>query len=126
MKRTTHCRHSYAVCLDELFSEHTHVQGDLMESKQNKFAQKQLIWLLNEGDIILADQPRKVEREFDIEFPKSRSGVIPLPIYRHSKTDEEERPTRFKNAIDGMWQSGMCVSSLLTELQSSKQLAHQH
>lgn len=102
------------------------MQGDLMESKQNKFAQRQLIWLLNEGDIIIADQPRRVEREFDIEFPKSKLGVIALPIYRHTKTDEGERPTRFKNAIDGKLRSATRGWSLLTKPQSSNLLAHQH
>jgi len=101
MRRSTYCRHSYAICLDELFSEHTHAKVDMVETKQNRFAQSQLIWILNQGDIIFADNPRRVERVFDIEFPRSRTGVIPFPIYRHSMDEEEDRPTRFKNARDG-------------------------
>ncbi|KAH8727125.1 hypothetical protein GQ44DRAFT_725417 [Phaeosphaeriaceae sp. PMI808] len=101
MKKSTFCRHSYAICLDELFSEHTHAKDDLVETKQSKFAQSQLIWLLNEGDIVIGDQPRTVEREFDIEFPRSRKGSIAFPIYRHSISEEEDRPMRFKNARDG-------------------------
>jgi hypothetical protein len=101
MKRSTYCRHSYAVCLDELFSEHTHTATDMVETKQNKFAQSQMFWTLNEGDIVLADAPRRVERVFDIEFPRSKSGNVFLPIYRHSMNEDEERPTRFKGAQDG-------------------------
>ncbi|KAH7085513.1 hypothetical protein BKA63DRAFT_598156 [Paraphoma chrysanthemicola] len=100
MKRSTFCKHSYAICLDELFSEYTHTTSDLVETKQQKYAQSQLIYLLNEGDVIMKDQPRRVEREFDIEFPRSRSGNKSLPIYRHSMSEDEERPTRFKGARD--------------------------
>jgi hypothetical protein len=73
----------------------------MVETNRNKFAQSQLLWVLNQGDVILADQPRRVMREFDIEFPRSRSGVIPVSIYRHSMSEDEERPMRFKNAGDG-------------------------
>jgi hypothetical protein len=103
LKRSTSCRHSYAICLDELFSDHIHEKSDMVETKQIQIAQAQLTYLLNEGDLILLDQPRIVEREFDFSFPRSRSGVIRLPIYRHSMSEGEERPTRFKNAIDGQY-----------------------
>lgn len=123
MKRSTYCRHSYAICLDELFSEHTHAKGDLLETKQNNYAQSQLIWLLNEGDIVLADQPRRVERDFDIEFPRSRSGTVPFPIYRHTMSSEEERPTRFKNAQDGQY-SYSIEGSYANYSQNSSRLVH--
>jgi hypothetical protein len=101
LRRSISYRHSYAICVDELFSEQKHVKSDKVETKQNTFAQSQLLWLLNEGDVILADQPRRVEREFDIEFPRSRLGFIPFPIYRHSMSDDERGPIRFGNAKDG-------------------------
>jgi hypothetical protein len=107
LKRSTRCRHSYAVCLDELFSEYTHAKVDMVETKQNKIAQAQLTYLLDEGDVVLVDEPRVVEREFDFSFPKSRSGVIAFPIYRHSMSDDDERPTRFKNARDGQYQHNL-------------------
>ncbi|KAF2827326.1 actin-like ATPase domain-containing protein, partial [Ophiobolus disseminans] len=100
MRRSTFCRHSYAICLDELFSERTHERSDMVETKDNKLAQSQLIWILNEGDVIIADNPRTVERDFDFEFPRSKTGIVPFPIYRHTKEDDEDRPTRFKNAQD--------------------------
>jgi hypothetical protein len=103
LKKSTYCRHSYAICLDELYSEHIHSESDMVEGKHTKFAESQLKWLLNEGDIVIADQPRIVERVFDIEFPKSKTDVIPFHIYGHSQTDDEERPTRFKNARDGTY-----------------------
>jgi hypothetical protein len=56
LKRSTRCRHSYAICLDELFSKHTHTERDLVETKQNSYAQSQLIWVLSEGDMILVDE----------------------------------------------------------------------
>ncbi|CAO2656251.1 Nn.00g050540.m01.CDS01 [Neocucurbitaria sp. VM-36] len=99
MKKTTHCRHSYAICLDELFSESTHHDVDRVHTNGNIYAESQLIWLLNKGDLVVADEPRTVERVFDIKFPKSRQGTIKFPIYRNSN-DDEERPTRFKNARD--------------------------
>ncbi|KAJ4365713.1 hypothetical protein N0V83_008333 [Neocucurbitaria cava] len=99
MKKTTNCRHSYAICLDELFSESTHHDVDRIQANGNTYAESQLIWLLNKGDLVVADEPRTVERVFDIKFPKSRKGTIKFPIYRNS-SDDEERPTRFKNAKD--------------------------
>jgi hypothetical protein len=113
LKRSTRCRHSYAICLDELFSEYTHSKDDMVESRQNKIAQAQLTYLLNEGDVVLLDEPRVVEREFDFSFPRSRTGVITFPIYRHSASEGEERPTRFKNARDGQYYDTlMCFQTL--------------
>jgi len=118
IRRSTGCRHSYAICLDELFSEHTHAKVDMVETKQNRFAQSQLIWILNEGDVILADNPRRVERDFDIEFPRSRTGIMPFPIYRHSMDEEEDRPTRFKNARDGKYSCASVIPSIANNRQS--------
>jgi hypothetical protein len=105
LKRIACCRHSYAVCFDELFSKYWHSKDDMVESRQNTTAQAQLTYLLNEGDAVLLDEPRVVEREFDFSFPRSRAGVIAFPIYRHrhSASEGEERPTRFKNARDGQY-----------------------
>lgn len=102
LKKTTACKHDYAICLDELFSEMSHQNSDMVQTNGNVYAQSQLIWLLSKGDLILADQPRRVEREFDIKFPKARKGTIRLPIYRNTN-DEKGRPTRFKNSKDSMF-----------------------
>jgi hypothetical protein len=112
LKKSTHCRHSYAICLDELFLEQKHEKCDMVETNRNKFAQSQLLWVLNEGDVILADQPRRVTREFDIEFPRSRAGVIPISVYRHSMSEDEERPTRFKNARDGKYHAEISINQI--------------
>jgi len=121
LRRSTYCRHSYAICLDELFLGHTHADTDLVKTKQNTFAQSQLIWILNEGDVVLDDNPRRVERDFDIEFPRNRTGIIPFPIYRHSMSEEEERPKRFKNSRDGK-----CPVSIARSATNAPQSYNQH
>ena len=98
------CACSYGVSMDEVFQETNHAREDLVQERNGElYAQAQLIWLLNEGDVIIANEPRKVRKEFDISFSKTQSH-IDLPIYQHSTAhdeDESDRPDRLKIAKDG-------------------------
>lgn len=90
--------------MDEVFQETNHAREDLVEEPDGQqYARAQLLWMLDEGDVIVANEPRKVRKEFDVSFLKTQNH-IDLPIYRHSRThdeDEEDRPDRFKIAMDG-------------------------
>lgn len=104
VRRARSCPCSYGVSMDELFQETNHARDDLVEEPDGqKYAQSQLIWLLNEGDVLIANEPRKVRKDFDISFRKTQSHVD-LPIYQHSLQhgeDVEDRPDRLKTAMDG-------------------------
>lgn len=88
LKRTTHCRYSYAIHLD-----------NLSDIDQERSTPSQLLYMLDEGDLVLADVKRIVEREFEMSFSRSPSTVVPFPIYRYKG---EDRPTRFRLSMDGM------------------------
>ncbi|KAJ4412725.1 hypothetical protein N0V91_000487 [Didymella pomorum] len=99
LRRTNRCRYSYAVCLDEVFNKMNHFDEELAQLNGRNVAASQLIWLLNEGDLVLRDKPCKVEQKFDLRLGKTRPGTIEVPIYRNL-SGEVERPTRFRNAQD--------------------------
>ncbi|KAF2127870.1 hypothetical protein P153DRAFT_432314 [Dothidotthia symphoricarpi CBS 119687] len=99
LKRTNSCRHSYAICMDELFNKVHHLDEDAFQRNGTAQARSQLIWLLNKGDLILSDGPRRVEKDIDLKLTKFRQDTLKVPIFRNS-SNEEERPTRFGNAQD--------------------------
>jgi hypothetical protein len=103
LRRTNRCRYSYAVCLDEVFNKMNHFDEELAQLNGRNVAASQLIWLLNEGDLVLRDKPCKVEQKFDLRLGKTRPGTIEVPIYRNL-SGEVERPTRFRNAQDGKFE----------------------
>lgn len=102
LRRTNACRHSYAVCLDEMFSRMHHSEQDVAQLNGRNVAASQLLWLLNKGDLILSDRSCIVEKEFDLRLGKLRQDTMKVEIYRNT-SDEKERPTRFRNARDGKW-----------------------
>ena len=94
------CRHNYAVCFDQIYSNTFHVGKDMTRKHGATYAQSQLTWLLSKGDLILSDEPRKVEISFQLELKDLSAGKIHLEILRNS-ADEEKRPRRYQNARDG-------------------------
>lgn len=105
IRRARASPYSYGVSLDESFQDGFHPPEDLKQfsPKGKKFAQAQLIWLVNEGDVVFANETRKVKKEFTVSFSKAGNS-IDLPIYRHScATDEDstDRPNRMNIAKSG-------------------------
>ena len=100
LRHTNSCRNSYAVCLDEIYATSHHSRQDAIRIGGTTFAQSQLMWLLNKGDLILSDKPSKVEKTFDLRLSKPRRDMLKLPIWQNL-SDEHERPTRFQDASDG-------------------------
>ncbi|KAL1595573.1 hypothetical protein SLS59_008211 [Nothophoma quercina] len=62
-------------------------------------AEEQLKWILNKGDLILSDKPRRVEQKFTLRLDRQRQDTYIIPIYRNLES-EEGRPTRLSNARD--------------------------
>lgn len=92
LRYLTPCRYSYAICLDDLFPNFVHVKGVLATIRPKTYAEPELFYMLDEGDVVFADEPRVSEQEFDISFPRSRSTVVSFPIYRYQG---HNRPPRF-------------------------------
>ncbi|KAH7070302.1 hypothetical protein FB567DRAFT_613128 [Paraphoma chrysanthemicola] len=96
-------KHSYGVCMNEVFQETNHAREDLIAGRNGQlYAESQLIWLINEGDVFFVDEPRKVSKLFDITFDKMQR-YLDIPIYQHSTPsdeNEEDRPERLNNAIN--------------------------
>ncbi|KAH7078168.1 hypothetical protein BKA63DRAFT_552283 [Paraphoma chrysanthemicola] len=94
---------SYGVCMNEAFQAESHTSKDLIKERNGKmYAIAQLIWLINQGDLILVNEPRKVSMEFDISFDKTRLD-LEIPIYQYSTSDDEDeddRPDRLSNAVN--------------------------
>jgi hypothetical protein len=85
LRKTSACRHNFAICLDELYSKAHHASRDVAQIHGATYAQTQLTWLLTKGDLILSDQPRKVERPFQLRLKDLSAGKMQLPIYRNSE-----------------------------------------
>jgi hypothetical protein len=100
LKLTNFCRYSYGICLDEIYTSAHHAQHDVVRLGGSDFAQSQLTWLLNKGDLILSDQPTKREKIFHLRLMKLRQDTIPLRIWQNLAA-EKCRPTRLEDATDG-------------------------
>ena len=100
LRRTDVCRHNYAVCFDQLYSNTFHVEKDMTQIHGATYAQSQLTWLLNKGDLVLSDQPRKEEVSFQLTLRDLSAGKTQLEIFRNSD-DEDQRPRRYQNAKEG-------------------------
>lgn len=104
IRKVKTCTHSFGVSLDEHFHEARHTSEDMAQYDGQLFACKQLTWLINEGDAIVMNEPRKVKKEFDVVFSK-QDKIIRIPIYRHAMRkdeDPQDRPVRLTNSRDGM------------------------
>ncbi|KAF2828907.1 hypothetical protein CC86DRAFT_199672 [Ophiobolus disseminans] len=117
IRRGKALEHSYGVSMDEVFQETSHLPEDLNEERGGQlYAQAQLIWLLNQSDAILAGEPRKVRKEFDVSFTKTQD-FMNLPIYRHTRAYDEveaDRPLRLRNAADEVTQAAVLKIELAT------------
>ena len=102
LRRANSCRHSYAVCLDEDYNRMYHAGADMTTINGRNVAEEQLKWILNKGDLILSDKPRRVERKFTLRLDRQRQDTYIIPIYRNLES-EEGRPTRLSNARDGKY-----------------------
>jgi len=100
LRRANSCRHSYAVCFDEDYNRMYHAGADMSRVRGKDIAAEQLKWILNKGDLVLANEPLKVEQNFELKLSASRKDIMIIPIYRN-KEDEEGRPTRLSNARYG-------------------------
>jgi hypothetical protein len=105
IRRAKSSEYSYGVGMDEIFQETYHAREDLVQERDGVgYAQAQLSWLINEGDVIFSHEPHVVTKEFDVIFSWAED-YIDLPIYRYSSKydeDEADRPERLKNALEGM------------------------
>lgn len=99
LRRANTCKYDYCIRLDLPFSDVFHTMEDLKNSNGGSYAEHQLDWLLSKGDLVLSDRSHRVEREITISFSKKTRGIKEVPIYRY--TEDGERPSRFKNAVDG-------------------------
>jgi hypothetical protein len=100
LKHTNPCRHSYGVCLDEMYRSTHHSPQDAVQVGGSTFVQGQLDWLLNKDDLVLFGETLKREKTIHIRLGTFRQDVLPLTIWQNL-TDEEYRPTRFEDASDG-------------------------
>jgi hypothetical protein len=100
IKYATSCRHSYAICLDEIYMSELHAGQEKMQIGNSTFAHLQLTWLLNKDDLVLSDTPRKVQYTFELRLVKLRQEKLKLKIWRNL-SGEKHRPTQLSNARDG-------------------------
>lgn len=107
LKLVTPCRYSYAINLHDLFPDHTFTTETSITAwvtpEQDKYAKPELLYMLDEGDIVFADEERVSEQEFHISFSESPATVVPFHIYRYQGQD---RPTRFNFHKNGMSRYG--------------------
>ncbi|KAF2249310.1 hypothetical protein BU26DRAFT_519428 [Trematosphaeria pertusa] len=108
LRRANTCKYDYCIRLDLPFSDVFHTMEDLKNSNGGSYAEHQLDWLLSKGDLVLSDRSHRVEREITISFSKKTRGIKEVPIYRY--TEDGERPSRFKNAVDELEEA--CLLSI--------------
>ena len=98
LKRTSSCRHSYAICLDEIYALAHHGKQKLkMAYGGGIFAEEQLTWLLKKGDLVLFDQSTKRLKKIHIRLAKRRQDVMTLKIWQYT-SDENHRTKRLRDA----------------------------
>jgi hypothetical protein len=100
LKRTSSCRHSYGICMDESYMSTHHSDQDVVEKGGKSFAQSQLTWLLDKGDLILSDAATRREETVRFRRMKLRHDTVSLTVWQNL-TDEVNRPTRLEDASDG-------------------------
>ena len=102
LMRATSCRHNYGISVKVLYSDVYNSQDDRIidDMSQLSLASKQLLWLLNKGDLVRSDQPLTGERNIDVSFSKTESRLGKLTIYMYS--DDTLRPESLRNTRDGM------------------------
>ena len=59
----------------------------------------QLVWLFTKGDLIISDKPKVAEFVITTTFNKTDDRKGKLRIYSY---DDDDRPERIQNAMDGM------------------------
>jgi hypothetical protein len=102
LMRATSCRHNYGISVKLLYSDVYNSQDDRIidDTSQLSLASKQLLWLLNKGDLVRSDHPLTGERNIDVSFSKTESRLGKLTIYMYS--DDTLRPESLRNTRDGM------------------------
>jgi hypothetical protein len=95
------CPRNYGVQLTASFSKGTHDPGNnATHALTNQvMANKQLMWLILKGDLLMAGDERIVDRLLVASFREGGSRVFNLPIYEYLG---DKAPDRFKIAHEGM------------------------
>lgn len=98
-----YCRHSYAISVQQEFSDTFHSIADLAVDSTSGLptVQGQLIWFLNEGDLVQSNAPLTVTQAINLNFSKTDSKIKRIPVYRYSNDADRERPTRWNEAREG-------------------------
>lgn len=120
LRRANCCRYDYCVRLDMPFSEVYSPTQDIAQTDGEWLAEDQLDWILSKGDLVLEGVSNTTERKITITFLKATRGIKRLPIYRY--TDDDERPSRYKNAVDGTFSSLYSWSSTLTSYRARRSM----
>ena len=98
----TACPQHYGISVNELYSRVNHEELDLAIHPVTKaqIAQGQLLWLINKGDLILSDKPEIISQAIKVTFQQADPMKRTITIY--SYPDDDDRPTKTQNALDGM------------------------
>jgi hypothetical protein len=108
----TACPQHFGISVDEQYSRVYHEERDLCNHAitNAQVAQGQLLWLLNKGDLILSDNPNPVSQRITMSFRESDSKKFEMTIY--SYPDDDDRPTKIQNSVDGMYFSFLLLSEV--------------
>ncbi|KAF2733043.1 hypothetical protein EJ04DRAFT_513478 [Polyplosphaeria fusca] len=96
LRRATPCLHNYGISCKELFSEAVHRPQDMITDPATglNFAEGQMVWVLNKGDLVLQNEERTVSQDIALTFAKHEEKKRSISIYMNSDS-EEHRPKRF-------------------------------
>ena len=101
---TKSCPTSYGICLNEQYTATKNFYKDEFVNPytRQRMAAGQMTWLVQKGDLILANQNRVGERLFTHTFWEGDDGTkLTVPVYTYERDDS--LPQRFAPVAKGTW-----------------------
>jgi hypothetical protein len=94
------CARSFGVSVNSLYSDIDHNPKDQVVDPltKNTMAEKQLVWLIKKGDLILSNEPKIVKTTFNRNFTEQDTRTGKFQIYAF---DGDDLPDRLANAQNG-------------------------
>jgi hypothetical protein len=96
---------SYGISVNAPFSDvegHNTQDRVVDELTNTAMAKEQLIWMINQGDLILSNKPKESKGTFSINFLETGPRTGTIPIYAYDQGDRDDRPDRLSISENGI------------------------
>jgi len=94
------CKRSYGVCISQSYSGYLHSEEDAYTDSftGEQKAREQVVWLIEHGDVLRSDKPKKASMQFTRRFARKDPKIFIIHIITYDD-DRIPIPRRYPDVL---------------------------